>query len=59
MTNVGGAREWLEKLVFTPLLVSKRRYVESKHSGLSKLCLLVFLNILGRAEKFGFLETGF
>ena len=33
----------------TPILVSNRRYVESKHSGLSKLCLLVFLKILARA----------
>ena len=39
---------------FTPNLVSKRCYVESKHSGLNKLCLLVFPEILERAEKFGF-----
>ena len=38
---------------FTPNLVSKRCYVESKHSGLNKLCLLVFPEILERAEKFG------
>ena len=40
----------------TLILVSNRRYVESKHSG--KLGVLVFLEILERAEKFG-LETGF
>ena len=57
--------EWVKNLIFsrkrafTPILVSYRRYVESKHSGLSKLCLLVFLEILERAEKFGFLQTGF
>ena len=44
-------------LVSTPL--SKRRYVESKDSGLSKLCLLVNLKITERAEKFDILETGF
>ena len=27
----------------TPILVSRRRYVESKYPGLSKLCLLVLL----------------
>ena len=43
----------------TPILVSNRPYVESKHSGLSKVCLLVFPEILERAEKFGFLQTGF
>ena len=48
-----------EKIRSIPILVSKRRYVESKRSGISKLCLLVFLGILERAEKFGFLETGF
>ena len=33
----------------TPILLSKRRYVESKHSGLNKLCLLVFLEVLARS----------
>ena len=31
-----------------PLLVSNRNYVESKNSGLSKLCLLVSLEVLER-----------
>ena len=47
----------LKEVSHTPILVPKRRYVESKHLGLSKLCLLVFLEIHGSAEKFGFLET--
>ena len=46
-------------LLFTPILVSKRRYIESTRSGFSKLCVLVFLEILESAEKIGFLETGF
>ena len=43
----------------TPSLISKRRDVESKHSGLSKVCLLIFLKFLERNEHFGFLETSF
>ena len=34
-----------------PILVSKRRFVESKHSSLSKLCLLIFFEILGDTQK--------